>query len=58
MRNRIMPGVSLAAVLLAYSALPAADAPKSGPQVGSTSLDVFNPLNVTGARAGKRACQV
>jgi len=52
-----MLGVSLALVLLAGSAL-AAEGLKSGPQVGSKNLPPFNPLNVTGAQAGSRACQV
>jgi hypothetical protein len=30
---------------------------KSGPQVGD-SVSAFNPLNVTGRAAGKKACQV
>jgi hypothetical protein len=58
MRNRIMLGVPLAAVLLACSALPAEETLKSGPQVGSTKIPAFNPLNVTGPDADQRRCQV
>jgi hypothetical protein len=56
MTNRII-GASVAVLLLAGS-LTAAEGLRSGPQVGSTKLPVFNPLNVTGAQAGSRACQV
>jgi len=31
---------------------------KSGPQVGDHIPGVFHPLNVTGASAGQRACQI
>lgn len=41
----LMAGVSLGADL------------KSGPQAGD-SVSVFNPLNVTGKAAGKKACPV
>ncbi len=41
----LMAGVSLGADL------------KSGPQSGD-SVAAFNPLNVTGKAAGKKACQV
>jgi hypothetical protein len=41
----LMAGVSLGADL------------KSGPQTGD-SVAAFNPLNVTGKAAGKKACQV
>ncbi len=41
----LMAGVSLGADL------------KSGPQAGD-SVSVFNPLNVTGKSAGKKACPV
>ena len=49
-------GASLALVLLASSTF-AADAPKSGPQVGDP-MTIFEPLNVTGSAAGERACLV
>jgi hypothetical protein len=58
MRNRVALGASLTAALLVCSALPAAERCKSGPQVGSTKLTPFNPLNVTGAQAGEKACQI
>jgi hypothetical protein len=31
---------------------------KSGPQVGDHIPGVFHPLNVTGAGAGQRVCQI
>jgi hypothetical protein len=58
MTNRFALGTSLAAALLLCSALPAADALKSGPQVGSKKLDVFHPLHATGLDAGTRSCLV
>ena len=58
MRNRIMLGVPLAAVLLACSAVAAEKTLKSGPQVGSTKIPAFNPLNVNGPDADTRQCQV
>jgi hypothetical protein len=57
MRIRYTLGASLAVALLAVGA-PAADTPKSGPQVGQEIPGPFHPLNVTGAAAGKKACQV
>jgi len=57
MRNRVALGASLAVALLACSVI-AAGPLKSGPQVGSKKIPAFNPLNVTGAQAGTRACQV
>jgi len=58
MRNRIVLGVPLAAVLLACSPVTAEETLKSGPQVGSTKIPAFNPLNCNGPQADKRACQV
>jgi len=58
MRNRVALGTALAAALLTCSAMSAAADLKSGPQVGSRKIPAFNPLNVTGAQAGTRACQV
>jgi hypothetical protein len=58
MRTRIAPGVALAAALLACSAWGADTTLKSGPQVGSNLLPVFNPLNINGPQADTRACQV
>ena len=36
----------------------AADALKSGPEVGSNKISAFHPLNVTGNAAGKPQCLV
>jgi hypothetical protein len=52
-----MLGASLAVTLLACSALTAAGTAKSGPKVGA-GVPAFHPLNVTGAAAGNKACQV
>jgi hypothetical protein len=57
MRHRIAVGASLAVVLLVGSAL-AADALKSGPQIGDRLPGPFSPLNVTGDAAGQKLCQV
>lgn len=56
MNRRIAVGVSMAAALLVGSAL-AADALKSGPQVGD-SLSPFEPLNCTGRFADQKRCLV
>jgi hypothetical protein len=56
MKHRIAAGASLACALLVGSVL-AADAPKSGPQVGD-KLTPFNPQNITGDFAGKKQCLV
>jgi hypothetical protein len=56
MTHRIAVGMSLAVMLLAGSVL-AADALKSGPQVGQTPTP-FNPENITGAFAGTKQCLV
>jgi hypothetical protein len=48
--------MSLAVMLLAGSVL-AADALKSGPQVGQGCFP-FNPENITGAFAGTKQCLV
>ena len=50
-------GASLAVALLTGS-LIAAESLKSGPQPGEFVPGPFNPLNVTGSAAGKKACQV
>ena len=57
MRYRTYLGASLAAALVMGCVL-AADAPKSGPQVGDRIPGPFNPLNVTGDDAGQKRCQV
>ena len=56
MRNRIAVGMSLTIMLLAGSLL-AADALKSGPQVGQ-GCSPFNPENITGPFAGTKQCLV
>jgi hypothetical protein len=56
MRHRIAVGTSLTIMLLAGSLL-AADALKSGPQVGQ-GLVPFNPENITGKFAGTKTCLV
>ena len=50
-------GASLAVALLAGSAI-AAGALRSGPQTGEMIPGPFDPLNVTGSAAGRKACQV
>jgi hypothetical protein len=57
MRYRTLLGTSLALALLVGGAL-AAEGLKSGPQVGSTSLTPFHPLNINGDNAGQKFCQV
>jgi hypothetical protein len=57
MRGRIAVGAPLAVALLVGSAL-AAGTVKSGPQVGSSDITPFHPLNITGKMAGKKFCQV
>jgi hypothetical protein len=57
MNRRVALGASLAVALLVGGAL-AAEGLKSGPQPGSKKILPFNPLNVTGADAGKKTCQV
>jgi hypothetical protein len=56
MRHRIAVGTSLTIMLLAGSLL-AADAVKSGPQVGQTPVP-FNPDNIVGRFAGTKTCLV
>ena len=56
MTHRIAVGTSLAIMLLAGSVL-AADALKSGPQIGQTPVP-FNPENITGQFAGTKQCLV
>ena len=57
MNVRYTLGASLAVALLVGGAI-AAEALKSGPQPGNPVPGPFNPLNVTGSQAGKKACQV
>jgi hypothetical protein len=56
MRDRIAMGASLAVALLVGCAM-AADALKSGPQVGD-SMFPFDPYNCTGDFAGEEKCLV
>jgi len=56
MRTSFTAGATLAFALLVGS-VDAADALKSGPQVGD-GVGVFEPLNVTGAFSGKKQCLV
>jgi hypothetical protein len=56
MRMRLSAGATLAIALLVGS-VNAADALKSGPQVGD-GVPVFEPLNVTGSAAGRKQCPV
>ncbi len=57
MKHRIAVGGSLALVLLAGSVI-AAEALKSGPQVGDKITVPFQPLNINGPNAGEKVCQV
>lgn len=57
MRHRLATGAAMA-VVLALGSTMAADAVKSGPQVGDSIPGPFNVLNVTGPQAGKSNCQV
>ena len=56
MRRAIWLGSALCGVMLAAGAL-AGDL-KSGPEVGKNIPGPFHPLNVTGAKAGEKFCQV
>ena len=57
MNYRIAAGASLAIALL-VGGLMAADALKSGPQTGKKIPGPFHPLNINGAEAGTKCCQV
>jgi hypothetical protein len=57
MIQRIAVGSSLAVALVVTSAM-AADALKSGPQVGERIPGAFNVLNCNGRAAGAKNCQV
>ena len=57
MSKRIAVGASLALVLFAGSMIAGASL-KSGPQPGDMIPGPFHPLNITGANAGEKACQV
>jgi hypothetical protein len=57
MKPVLVAGATLALVVFGYHAW-AADELKSGPQVGQFIGGPYNPLNVTGADAGGKTCQV
>jgi hypothetical protein len=57
MKSRFAVG-AVAVMALATAGVVAGDALKSGPQVGKKITTPFNPLNVTGAQAGIKFCQV
>lgn len=57
MRQGFAKSAALAIVLALGSAI-AADAVKSGPQVGEDIPGPFDVLNITGPQAGKKNCQV
>jgi hypothetical protein len=57
MKKRIVVGASLASALLVYAAL-AGETLKSGPQPGSDIPGPFHVLNINGAAAGEKNCQV
>ncbi len=57
MKHGIAVGVSTAFVLLVGSLL-AEEALKSGPQKGQNLPGPFSPLNINGANAGQKVCQV
>jgi hypothetical protein len=46
------------AIVLAFGSTVAADALKSGPQVGDDVPGPFNVMNCNGSQAGKSNCQV
>ena len=56
MKHRIVIGASLA--LLLVSCVLGEETLKSGPQVGDQIPGPFHPLNINGASAGQKACQV
>jgi hypothetical protein len=57
MRHRFAVS-AVAAVVLALGSTVAAEALKSGPQVGDDIPGPFDVLNCNGAAAGKKNCQV
>ena len=57
MKSRIALGASLATALLVCSAF-AAEAVKSGPQVGSKKIPAFNPLHCNTRTEGTKQCLV
>lgn len=57
MKYRMIATVLCLAVVLIVP-VPAGEAIRSGPQVGSSKIPAFNPLNCTGPNQGKRTCLV
>jgi hypothetical protein len=57
MKSRFAVG-AIAVMALATAGVVAGGALQSGPQVGNKIITPFNPLNVTGAQAGVKFCQV
>lgn len=49
---------AFAVAALAFSAVLADEALKSGPEVGKPIPGAFHPLNVTGPKAGEKNCLV
>ena len=57
MRNRVALTLSVACALVT-TGIMAATGLTSGPQVGSSKILPFHPLNITGSAAGKKQCLV
>ena len=57
MRHLSVTSAAVVVVLMVGAAM-AADAVKSGPQVGEDVPGAFNVLNVNGPQAGKSNCQI
>ncbi len=56
--NRRMFRSALFLAVLLVAGLPAGEPLRSGPQIGSSKIPAFNPLNCSGANEGKRTCLV
>jgi hypothetical protein len=57
MKTSAMVALSALVLFVLVGGLLAADAVKSGPQVGETVPGPFEPLNINGAHAGEKFCQ-
>jgi hypothetical protein len=57
MRHRIAAGFCLA-IMVGVSGVSAGGKLKSGPQVGENLPGIFDPLNITGEKAGEVNCLV
>ena len=57
MKTSRIVATSALALFVLVGGLLAADAVKSGPQVGETVPGPFEPLNINGAHAGEKFCQ-